>query len=73
MHTPEYAFEKEQANVVCGAEDLGITYPVAMDNALLDVDQLPQPILACATTSSTNKASCGTSSSARVTTPTPNT
>ena len=33
VHTPEYAFEKEQANVVSGAEDLGITYPVAMDNA----------------------------------------
>lgn len=33
VHTPEYAFEKEQANVVSGAADLGITYPVAMDNA----------------------------------------
>lgn len=32
VHTPEYAFEKEEANVVSGAEDLGITYPVAMDN-----------------------------------------
>lgn len=33
VHTPEYAFEKVQANVVAGARDLGITYPVAMDNA----------------------------------------
>jgi len=33
VHTPEYAFEKEEANVVSGAKDLGITYPVAMDNA----------------------------------------
>lgn len=33
MHTPEYAFEKVQANVASGAEDLGITYPIAMDNA----------------------------------------
>ncbi|MGK2865093.1 MAG: cytochrome c biogenesis protein DipZ [Mycobacterium sp.] len=33
VHTPEYAFEKVQSNVVSGAEDLGITYPVAMDNA----------------------------------------
>ncbi|MDT5081222.1 MAG: hypothetical protein QOJ80_5859 [Mycobacterium sp.] len=32
VHTPEYAFEKEEANVVSGAKDLGITYPVAMDN-----------------------------------------
>ena len=33
VHTPEYAFEKEEANVVSGAKDLGITYPIAMDNA----------------------------------------
>ncbi|MGU3653116.1 cytochrome c biogenesis protein DipZ [Mycolicibacterium sp. A43C] len=32
VHTPEYAFEKVQANVVSGAADLGITYPVALDN-----------------------------------------
>jgi thiol-disulfide isomerase/thioredoxin len=33
VHTPEYAFEKAEANVVSGAKDLGITYPIAMDNA----------------------------------------
>ncbi len=33
VHTPEYAFEKVEANVVSGAKDLGITYPIAMDNA----------------------------------------
>lgn len=33
VHTPEYAFEKEEANVVSGAKDLDITYPIAMDNA----------------------------------------
>jgi thiol-disulfide isomerase/thioredoxin len=32
VHTPEYAFEKEEGNVVSGAKDLGITYPIAMDN-----------------------------------------
>jgi cytochrome c biogenesis protein CcdA/thiol-disulfide isomerase/thioredoxin len=32
VHTPEYAFEKVEANVVSGAKDLGITYPIAMDN-----------------------------------------
>jgi cytochrome c biogenesis protein CcdA/thiol-disulfide isomerase/thioredoxin len=32
VHTPEYAFEKVDANVVSGAKDLGITYPIAMDN-----------------------------------------
>jgi cytochrome c biogenesis protein CcdA/thiol-disulfide isomerase/thioredoxin len=33
VHTPEYAFEKVEANVLSGAKDLGITYPIAMDNA----------------------------------------
>lgn len=32
VHTPEYAFEKVPANVASGARELGITYPVAMDN-----------------------------------------
>ena len=34
VHSPEYAFEKIQGNVVSGADDLGITYPVALDNNL---------------------------------------
>jgi cytochrome c biogenesis protein CcdA/thiol-disulfide isomerase/thioredoxin len=33
VHTPEYAFEKVTNNVAAGAADLGITYPVALDNA----------------------------------------
>lgn len=32
VHTPEYAFEKVPENVVRGAADLGITYPIALDN-----------------------------------------
>ncbi|WP_102143490.1 cytochrome c biogenesis protein DipZ [Mycobacterium hubeiense] len=34
VHSPEYAFEKVADNVVSGAEDLGITYPIALDNNL---------------------------------------
>jgi cytochrome c biogenesis protein CcdA/thiol-disulfide isomerase/thioredoxin len=34
VHSPEYAFEKVQGNVASGAKDLGITYPVALDNSL---------------------------------------
>ena len=34
MHSPEYAFEKIAGNVASGAGDLGITYPVALDNNL---------------------------------------
>jgi cytochrome c biogenesis protein CcdA/thiol-disulfide isomerase/thioredoxin len=34
VHSPEYAFEKIAGNVASGAEDLGITYPVALDNNL---------------------------------------
>ncbi|MHC9296815.1 cytochrome c biogenesis protein DipZ [Mycobacterium sp. LTG2003] len=33
VHTPEYAFERVRTNVESGAADLGITYPVALDNA----------------------------------------
>ncbi len=32
VHTPEYAFERVPGNVAKGAADLGITYPVALDN-----------------------------------------
>jgi cytochrome c biogenesis protein CcdA/thiol-disulfide isomerase/thioredoxin len=34
VHSPEYAFEKIGGNVAAGAEDLGITYPIALDNNL---------------------------------------
>jgi cytochrome c biogenesis protein CcdA/thiol-disulfide isomerase/thioredoxin len=32
VHTPEFAFEREPANVRRAVEDLGIKYPVALDN-----------------------------------------
>ncbi|MBN2753057.1 MAG: redoxin family protein [Rhodospirillaceae bacterium] len=32
VHTPEFAFEKIVGNVSRAASDLGVTYPVAMDN-----------------------------------------
>lgn len=32
VHSPEYAFEHEPRNVKAGAERLGITYPIALDN-----------------------------------------
>jgi len=32
VHTPEYAFEREKDNVASAAADLGISYPIAMDN-----------------------------------------
>ena len=32
VHTPEFAFEKERANVETAIKRLGITYPVAQDN-----------------------------------------
>lgn len=34
VHSPEYAFEKETANVSAGAKKFGIEYPVALDNNL---------------------------------------
>ena len=32
VHTPEFAFEKQKANVVKAIKDFGLTYPVALDN-----------------------------------------
>ncbi len=32
VHTPEFAFEKDRSNVEQAVLDLGVTYPVAMDN-----------------------------------------
>lgn len=32
VHTPEFAFEKDQANIAKAIKDLGVTYPVAVDN-----------------------------------------
>jgi cytochrome c biogenesis protein CcdA/thiol-disulfide isomerase/thioredoxin len=32
VHTPEYAFEHVASNVAAGAQRLGITYPIALDN-----------------------------------------
>lgn len=34
IHSPEYAFEKDAGNVAAGAQNLGITYPVGLDNNL---------------------------------------
>jgi len=34
IHSPEYAFEKEPRNVIAGAQNFGIEYPVALDNNL---------------------------------------
>jgi cytochrome c biogenesis protein CcdA/thiol-disulfide isomerase/thioredoxin len=33
VHTPEFAFERETRNVIKGAEDLDVTYPIAQDNS----------------------------------------
>ncbi len=34
IHAPEFAFEKDPANVKKAVRDLGVTYPVALDNNL---------------------------------------
>lgn len=34
VHSPEFAFEKDEGNVKRALHDLGITYPVALDNNL---------------------------------------
>lgn len=32
VHTPEYAFERVPANIAAGAQRLGLTFPIAVDN-----------------------------------------
>jgi thiol-disulfide isomerase/thioredoxin len=32
VHPPEYAFEQDKGNVATAVSELGITYPVALDN-----------------------------------------
>ncbi len=34
VHAPEFAFEKDEANVKTAVRDLGVKYPVVMDNGL---------------------------------------
>jgi thiol-disulfide isomerase/thioredoxin len=34
VHAPEFAFEKDERNVRTAVRDLGVTYPVALDNEL---------------------------------------
>ncbi|MFJ7087066.1 cytochrome c biogenesis protein DipZ [Streptomyces griseus] len=38
VHSPEFAFEKKRSNVVSGAKELGVTWPVALDNKLTTWD-----------------------------------
>ncbi|MCA1272517.1 cytochrome c biogenesis protein CcdA [Streptomyces rubiginosohelvolus] len=38
VHSPEFAFEKKRSNVISGAEKLGVTWPVALDNKLTTWD-----------------------------------
>ncbi|MFJ9624662.1 cytochrome c biogenesis protein DipZ [Streptomyces sp. NPDC101181] len=38
VHSPEFAFEKKPSNVISGAEKLGVTWPVALDNDLTTWD-----------------------------------
>ncbi len=70
VHTPEYAFEKVPGNVAKGAADLGITYPIALDNGYSSWTNYrnrywPAEYLIDAT------GQCDTSNSARVTTTSP--
>ena len=37
VHTPEFAFERDPGNVRKAIKDLGVTYPVALDNQYMEV------------------------------------
>jgi hypothetical protein len=38
VHTPEFAFEHDPANVASATRSMGITYPVALDNGYATFD-----------------------------------
>ena len=46
VHTPEFAFERDPANVRKAVAEFGIRYPVALDNELDHLARLRQPLLA---------------------------
>ena len=48
VHTPEFPFERSASNVQAALKRHGITYPVAQDNDVADLERLSQPVLASA-------------------------
>ena len=42
VHTPEFAFEHVLSNVRASAAQLGVHYPIAIDNNCGDLERLPQ-------------------------------
>ena len=46
VHSPEFAFEKDTANVRQAVEKFKISYPVALDSDHCDLESLQQPLLA---------------------------
>ena len=48
VHTPEFGFEKDKDNVERAVRDLGITYPVVMDNQYEIWNAYKNTVLACA-------------------------
>ena len=73
VHTPEYAFEKVQGNVVSGADGSRHHLPGRARQQPVDLDQLPQPVLARRISDRRERARSATSSSARATTTSPRT
>jgi len=48
VHTPEFDFEGDKANVEMAVRKYGIHYPVVVDKNRKIWDAVPQPVLACA-------------------------
>ncbi len=46
VETPEFTFEQEAGNVAQAIASDGLRYPVVQDNALRDLERLPEPVLA---------------------------
>ena len=71
VHAPEFAFERELGNVRKAVADLGIRYPVALDNKFALWRALRQPLLAGALLHRCARAASATTISARAITRSP--
>ena len=65
VHAPEFAFEREPANVAKAIKDLGVTYPVALDNRYVPVAARSRTITGRPITSSMRRAAFASTISAR--------
>ena len=71
VHTPEFEFEKNTANVARAIRELGVTLARGAGQRLQAVERIRQPVLAGPLLHRCEGAGCATSTSARASTTSP--